>query len=167
MAQIDTPITDSSRSVYAVAGGNHITILLDRDATGGEEDIIEVTAQPGGGPPPHRHGFAEWFRVLDGELTLIERRDGAVHTQVLTSGDAYVAPWTVHATLNLGERPCRFEVTSRPGVMSGYAKEAGVPVPDELTPPSHEPPGPGELGAVAARWGIEFCDAELTAGMRS
>lgn len=167
MAQIDTPITDSSRSVYAVAGGNHITILLDRDATGGEEDIIEVTAQPGGGPPPHRHGFAEWFRVLDGELTLIERRDGAVHTQVLTSGDAYVAPWTVHATLNVGERLCRFEVTSRPGVMSGYAKEAGVPVPDELTRPSHEPPGPGELGAVAARWGIEFCDAELTAGMRS
>jgi hypothetical protein len=55
MAQIDTPITDSSRSVYAIAGGNHITILLDRDATRGEEDIIEVTAQPGGGPPPHRH----------------------------------------------------------------------------------------------------------------
>ena len=42
MAQTDTPITDSSRSVYAVAGGNHITILLGREATRGEEDIIEV-----------------------------------------------------------------------------------------------------------------------------
>ena len=42
--------------------------------------------------------------------------------------------------------------------MTGYAKEAGVPVPDELTPPSHQPPVPSELGAVAARWGIEFCD---------
>jgi hypothetical protein len=115
-------------------------------------------AQPGGGPPPHRHGFAEWFRVLDGELTLIERRDSAVHTQVLTGGEAYVAPWAVHATLNLGERLGRFEVTSRPGVMTGYAKEAGVLVPDELTPPSHRPPGPSELGAVAARWRIEFCD---------
>jgi len=128
MAQLDTPISDSSRFVYAVAGGNHM------------------------------HGFAEWFRVLDGELTLIERRDGAVHTQVLTGGEAYVAPWTVHATLNLGARLCRFEVTSRPGVMSGDAKEACVSVPDELTPPAHEPPGPDELGAVAGRWGIEFCD---------
>ena len=54
MAQIDSHITDSSRTVYAVAGGNHITILLDREVTGGAEDLIEVTAQPGGGPPSPR-----------------------------------------------------------------------------------------------------------------
>ena len=168
MAQIDSHITDSSRSVYAVAGGNHIKILLDRDATAGKEDLIEVTSQPGGGPPPHRHAFAEWFRVLEGELTFIERRDGAIQTtRVITGGEVYVAPWTVHATLNLGEPLCRFEVTSRPGVMSGYAKEAGVSVPDELTAPSQEPPGPSELGAVAARWVIEFCDPDLTAAALS
>lgn len=47
--------------VYEVAGGNHVTILLDRDETQTSVDVIEVLAQPGGGPPPHRHAFGSGF----------------------------------------------------------------------------------------------------------
>ncbi len=152
------PIATADHPVYAVAGGNHVTVLLDRAATGDAFDVIDVLAQPGGGPPPHRHAFAEWFRVLEGELTLSEERDGVVLcTRRLVAGDAvYVPPWTVHGTLNLSPAPTRFQVVCQPGAITGYFAEAGVRVPDERIPPDHAPPGPAELVEISARWGIEF-----------
>jgi hypothetical protein len=65
-------------TIYAVAGGNHVTIELDRAETGGVIDAIEVFARPGGGPPPHRHEFAEWFLVREGTLMICKERDGNV-----------------------------------------------------------------------------------------
>lgn len=153
-----TPTRADDRAVYAVAGGNHVRLLLARGDTTSALDVIEVLAQPGGGPPPHRHAFAEWFRVLEGELTIAEQRDGTVRcTATLGPGDAiFVPPWTVHGTLNLSAVPTRFEVVGQPGAMTGYFVEAGVPVPDERTPPDREPPGPADLREIARRWGIEF-----------
>jgi quercetin dioxygenase-like cupin family protein len=144
--------------VYAVAGGNHVSLLLHRDDAGCLLDVIEVLAQPGGGPPPHLHAFAEWFHVLEGQLTLSEERDGTVRcTRTLTAGDSmFVAPWTVHGTLNLSDAPARFRVVGQPGAMTGYFLEAGVLVPDEHTPPDHQPAGPAQLREIAASWGIEF-----------
>lgn len=152
------PTHVGDRATYAVAGGNHVTLLLDRGDTASALDVIEVLAQPGGGPPPHRHAFAEWFRVLEGELTLSEDRDGTVVcTSTLAPGDTiFVPPWTVHGTLNLADAPARFEVVGAPGAMTGYFLEAGVRVPDERTPPEREPAGPAELREIAKRWGIEF-----------
>jgi hypothetical protein len=37
--------------IYAVAGGNHVTLELARGQTGGSLDVIEVLAQPGGVRP--------------------------------------------------------------------------------------------------------------------
>jgi len=156
MSLVPQPVT--AHPTYAVAGGNHVTVLLDREATDGTLDAIDVLAQPGGGPPPHRHEFAEWFRVLEGELTLCEERDGTVVcTQVLRAGDAvYVPPWAVHGTLNLSSSPARFQVVGRPGLMSGYFAQAGVQVADPTTPPERMPPGPAQVAEISARWGIEF-----------
>jgi quercetin dioxygenase-like cupin family protein len=153
-----TPTRVADRTTYAVAGGNHVTLLLHRSHTAAALDVIEVLAQPGGGPPPHRHAFAEWFRMLEGQLTLAEERDGTVVcTSTLVAGDTiFVPPWTVHGTLNLSDAPARFEVVGQPGAMTGYFLEAGVQVPDERTPPEHEPAGPTELREIAGRWGIEF-----------
>jgi quercetin dioxygenase-like cupin family protein len=152
------PTHRADRATYAVAGGNHVTVLLDRNETASAFDVIEVLAQPGGGPPPHRHAFAEWFRVTAGELTLAEERDGTVVcTARLAAGDTiFVPPWTVHGTLNLSSRPVRFEVVGQPAAMTGYFLDAGVPVGDERTPPDREPPGPAELGEISRTWGIEF-----------
>ncbi len=153
-----TPQTASSTTVYVVAGGNHVEIALDRSQSNELLDVIEVRAAPGGGPPPHRHAFAEWFRVLEGELTLTEERDGVMRaTHALgPGGSVFVAPWTYHGTLNLSEEPCRFEVVGQPGIMSGYFAQAGVPVADVYTEPDRAPPGPAELRDISARWGIEF-----------
>lgn len=78
--------------------------------------MIVVLAQPGGGPPPHRHAFAEWFRVLEGELTISEEREGTVVcTRTLAAGESvFVPPWTVHGTLNLSDASARFQVTDSP-----------------------------------------------------
>jgi quercetin dioxygenase-like cupin family protein len=153
-----TPLAADQRPVYAVAGGNHVTLLLDRDATASAFDVIDVLAQPGGGPPPHRHAFGEWFHVRQGELTISEERDGTVVCiHRLTAGDSvFVPPWAVHGTLNLSDAPARFQVIGQPGAMTGYFIEAGVPVVNEHTPPDHPPAGPAELGEIAARCGIEF-----------
>lgn len=144
--------------IYVVAGGNHVKVLLDRSESGDAFDAIEVLAQPGGGPPAHSHEFAEWFQVLEGELTICEERDGTVVcTQVVPAGGSFfVPPWVVHGTLNLSDAPTRFFCVGQPGEMSGYFAEAGVPVPDELTPPSQDPPGPDQIGPLADRYGIKF-----------
>jgi quercetin dioxygenase-like cupin family protein len=135
-----------------------VTVFLGSEESGGAVDVSEVLAQPGGGPPPHRHAFGEWFLVLEGVLTICEERDGAVVcTRELAAGDSvWVGPWVVHGTLNLSDAPARFRVVGQPGAVTAYFAEAGVRVPDELTPPSTPPPGPEQLGAIAERWGIEF-----------
>jgi quercetin dioxygenase-like cupin family protein len=141
-----------------VAGGNHVTLLLHRDETQGALDVIEVLAQPGGGPPPHRHEFAEWFQVREGELTITQEVEGAIRPrQVLRAGQSiYLPPWAWHGTLNLSGAPARFEVVGLPGAMTGYFVQAGVAVTDELTAPGREPAGPAQLREISARWGIEF-----------
>jgi quercetin dioxygenase-like cupin family protein len=152
------PTAGSDHLVYAVAGGNHVTIELDRSVTGGVLDAIEVLAQPGGGPPPHSHAFAEWFLVREGELTLCEDREGTViRTATLSAGESvWIAPWIVHGTLNLSDAPARFQVIGQPGAMTGYFAQAGVRVPDTNSPPGTPPPGPNDLREISERWGIEF-----------
>ncbi len=144
--------------VLVVAGGNQVTVLVDATETGGLFDVIEVLARPGGGPPAHQHEFVEWFHVLEGELQLCGERDGAiVPTRLVREGEtAIVDPWEWHATLNESDRPVRFVVVGRPGLMTGYFAEAGVAVPDERTPPDREPAGPAALTEIAARYGIRF-----------
>jgi quercetin dioxygenase-like cupin family protein len=160
-----TSISANQQPVYAVAGGNHVTIELDRSVTAGALDVIEVLAQPGGGPPPHSHPFGEWFLVREGELTLCEARNGTVRpTSTLTAGDSvWIAPWVVHGTLNLSTAPTRFQVIGQPGAMTGYFAEAGVRVDNPTTPPATEPPGPAELQEISARWGIKFWKGPSTA----
>src|ERR1039457_3951791 len=41
-----TPLHGAERPVYAVAGGNHVTLLLHRDDTDAALDVIDVLAQP-------------------------------------------------------------------------------------------------------------------------
>jgi len=52
----------ADRATYAVAGGNHVTLLLDRSHTAAALDVIEVLAQPGGGPPP-QSGANQWHSM--------------------------------------------------------------------------------------------------------
>lgn len=157
---------DGEHPIYVVAGGNHVTIMLDREETDGALDVIEGLAQPGGGPPPHKHEFAEWFLVLEGTLTVCEERDGAVipTRDIEAGGSFWIPPWVVHGTLNLSDSEVRFQTIGQPGLMSGYFAEAGVLVSDPETPPDVEPPGPADLATISKRWGIEFWTGPVESG---
>jgi quercetin dioxygenase-like cupin family protein len=144
--------------VYAVAGGNHVRVVVDAKRTDGALDLVEVLARPGGGPPAHSHLFTETFVLLEGELVVEGEREGAmVPVAVMRPGDtAFVPPWVPHTTRNESDRPARFLVFCQPSAMAEYFAAAGVEVPDLETAPAAEPPGPDVLAEIAARLGIRF-----------
>jgi quercetin dioxygenase-like cupin family protein len=144
--------------VRVVKGGNHVTNLLESGATGHAVDAISVRADAGGGPPPHRHEFGEWFHVLEGSLAITTAEDGEiVPLCTAEAGDSiWVPPNAWHGTVNSSGSQVRFLVVGVPGTMTEYFAEAGIEVPNEDTLPSTEPPGPAELGDLPARHGITF-----------
>jgi quercetin dioxygenase-like cupin family protein len=144
--------------VRVVKGGNHVINLLEAGATGHAVDAISVRADSGGGPPPHRHEFGEWFHVLEGSLDVTTAENGAIATICTAEvGDSvWVPPNAWHGTINASDNEVRFLVVGVPGTMTEYFTEAGVEVPNEDTPPPTEPPGPAELGDLPARHGITF-----------
>jgi quercetin dioxygenase-like cupin family protein len=144
--------------VRVVKGGNHVTTLLPAPAADGSMDAIVVRADPGGGPPPHRHEFGEWFHVLEGALEITTAEDGEiVPLATASAGDSvWVPPNAWHGTVNTSGDQVRFLVVGVPGVMTGYFEQAGVPVPDESSEPTESPPGPDELGHLPERFGITF-----------
>lgn len=144
--------------ICVVAGGNHVMILVDAQETDGAFDVIQVTAQPGGGPPPHCHAFEEWFHVLEGTLTFTGARDGEI-VPIAHAGPGemvVIPPGTWHGTVNGTDAPVRFTVVGRPGVMSSYFREAGVQVHLMTEPPPTAPPGPADLKRIADEHDILF-----------
>ncbi len=133
-------------------------IVVDADDTGGHFDLIEVLAQPGGGPPPHRHSFSEWFHVLEGTLRFTGEQNGQIVTlRDVGPGEVVKVPaqcW--HGTINATDQPVRFTVAGQPGVMSRYFRQAGVPVATMQSPALRKPPGPAELAELVQHYGVEF-----------
>jgi quercetin dioxygenase-like cupin family protein len=144
--------------VRVVRGGNHVTTLLPAPAADGSMDAIVVRADPGGGPPPHRHEFGEWFHVLEGALEITTAEGGEI-VPLATAGtgdSVWVPPNAWHGTVNASDEEVRFLVVGVPGVMTAYFEEAGVRVPDENSEPTVDPPGPDQLGHLRERFGITF-----------
>lgn len=144
--------------VRVVSGGNHVTNLLLAGVTRNSVDAVEVRADPGGGPPPHRHHFGEWFYVLEGELLITGDVNGAIGAlATIGPGDsAWVPPQCWHGTVNDSTEQVRFLVVGQPAVMTDYFAQAGVEVPDERTVPAVPPPSPNQLLSLADAIGITF-----------
>jgi len=60
--------------------GDTYTALLTGKDTAERFYLINMHVPPGGGPPPHRHDFAESFIVLEGEIETIFRGAKSVVT---------------------------------------------------------------------------------------
>ena len=146
------PVTATPELVQI--GGFGIRYLAGAEVTGGAYALVEHTLAPGViGAPPHRHAREdELSYVLSGTLTVW--RAGAVTTA--PPGTAVAKPrgeW--HTFWNAGSEPVRFLELISPPAFAAYFRELAT-----LIPPAG-PPDPVALGALAARYGLEFDFAAL------
>src|ERR1700691_2673404 len=93
--------------------GLELAVRLPPETSGGALTIIETTNAPGFGPPLHRHGETEVFRILEGRY-LFEvngRRFEAEAGEVIS-----VPGGDVHTFLNITDQPARQLVMILPGM---------------------------------------------------
>ena len=141
------PVTVTADTV--TIGGFGTRMLAAADGTGGAYEVLEHTLAPGLlGAPPHRHAREdELSYVLAGTLTVwragrVER--AGPHTLVRKPRGEWHTFW------NAGPEPVRFlELVSPPG-FAAYFRELAALI------PASGPPDLGRLGALAARYGVEF-----------
>ena len=129
--------------------GDEIRVLAGTGDTAGEVTVIEVTTQPGGGPPLHTHPQTEVFVVTDGELEL--ELDG--ETVTLGRGKAVTAPGgTPHTYRNASSRAATFIVAITPAGMERFFGELAAATADG-------PPDMAVVTDISARHGITFVAA--------
>jgi quercetin dioxygenase-like cupin family protein len=137
--------------------GEVITFKVTQADTNGVATVMEMLAQPGGGPPLHTHLSAETFLILDGELDFSRLVDGSLEIIRATPGDTVHVPGGVpHTYTAVGDRPARTAVFLTPGGdMERFFKEAGTQVVDGQPRPAAAPDIPA-LIAIAEKHGQTF-----------
>ncbi|BBL80550.1 hypothetical protein Rxycam_02005 [Rubrobacter xylanophilus DSM 9941] len=123
--------------------------------TGGAYSAFELTTQPEGGPPPHKHRDDEGFYVLEGRF---EFPLGEGTVEAGPGSFVHIPGGTVHTFRCVGTAPGRLLVTASPaGPHERFFAEIGEPATDRTSPPAHEgPPDVEGLVTAAARHGIEI-----------
>ncbi len=148
------PPGEGTRSLWVL--GELVTHKVPSRQTGGAYSLFEVTAPPGGGPPPHvHHGEDEAFYVLEGEFEFL---DGAETQRVGAGSLLYVPKGTLHAHKNVGGRMGRMLITQTPGgLYEQFFEGVGEPADGDGGPPDLEAqPGVGSIVEIAAEYGIEI-----------
>ena len=140
---------------FWIPGGMLVAFKATGEDTGGAYSLFELTAQPQGGPPPHKHRDDEGFYVLEGEFEFL-RGDGTIGANA--GSFVHVPKGTVHTFKNVGPTPGRLLITASPaGPHERFFEEVGEPATDRTSPPASEgPPDIEGLVAAAARHGIEI-----------
>jgi mannose-6-phosphate isomerase-like protein (cupin superfamily) len=112
--------------------GDTYTLLLTGGDTGGRYCLIDMHIPPGGGPPPHRHDFEEFFSILEGEIEVTFR--GA--TLVLGAGETANIPANApHQFQNKTNQPVRLLCMCSPAGQEEFFMAVGVQVATRTTPP--------------------------------
>jgi quercetin dioxygenase-like cupin family protein len=112
--------------------GDTYTVLLSGEQTAGRFAMLDMLIPPGGGPPPHRHGFEECFRVLAGSLEVHVRDLPPVR---LEAGDSANIPANApHTFRNAADVAARLLCTVVPSGIEKYFAEFGDPVPSRTSP---------------------------------
>ena len=115
---------------YAV-GKDVYTFVVTGTDTNGAFALFDGIIPPGGGPPPHCHGYEETLFVIEGELTVFHDHS---RTVVKKNAVLHVPGWVPHMLKNFTSSPTRVIcVTSPPGLEDQFA-EIGQRVPDRNSP---------------------------------
>jgi quercetin dioxygenase-like cupin family protein len=134
--------------------GDHYSFKLPSGQTAGAMAVVELTAFPGNGPPPHiHHREDESFYVLEGTFSVL------LANQTLQAGTGafvHIPRGTLHTYRNVGTSPARVLVILSPGGFENLWREIGQPAEQGSAPP---PPPPGvidKLLALAPQFGLEI-----------
>ena len=115
-----------------VVGKDTYTFVVTGADTNGAFAFFDGIIPPGGGPPPHCHGYEEMLFVLEGELTVFCEQSRTTLTQNTALN---IPAWAPHMLKNFSSAPVRiFCTTSPPGLEDQFA-EVGTRVPHRNSPP--------------------------------
>jgi quercetin dioxygenase-like cupin family protein len=137
-------------------GDHSARCILGADATDGALSLFEVTAEPGGGTPPHRHQYEdEIFYVLEGALAVMQ--EGSV--EILTAGQcAFAGRGKVHAWKSVGSTTARAILTVSPGGFETFFSELESIFADHVPEvPGSDVPDPeviSRIDALMTRFGM-------------
>jgi mannose-6-phosphate isomerase-like protein (cupin superfamily) len=136
------------RSIWLL--GDLYTFKISGDAL----SVVELTAFPENGPPPHIHlREDESFWVLEGQFSVL------LGEESLTAGPGafvHVPKGTLHTYKNVGRTPGRLIVMLTPGGFENLWKELGVPATQHtMPPPAEEADVIRRLIALAPRYQLQ------------
>jgi quercetin dioxygenase-like cupin family protein len=151
--------TNAVQSVASTArtlwiSGDTMHLLATGDDTAGRLLVLEVLAEPGGGPPPHiHHNEDESFYVLDGEFEIVR-----AHETIRAGAGtfAHVPRGTIHRFSNVGSSPSRILIMFTPAGIEGFFRAAGVPAVAGLTAPPVDAAEIARTQLAAPRYGLEL-----------
>ncbi len=141
---------------YAIIG-ELLTFKVTNADTDGRFTVVELLAQPGGGPPLHTHPSSESFTILEGEFEFTGLEEGEPFAIRAAPGDTVFIPGGApHAYTAVGDRPGRTMLVFTPGTeMERFFAEAG----ERVVPDAPIPAGPPDIPAmiaVAQKHGLAF-----------
>jgi quercetin dioxygenase-like cupin family protein len=112
--------------------GDTYTFLLTGKDTAGRFCLIDMHIPPGGGPPPHRHGFEESFIILEGEIEATFRGVKSVASAGETLHIPANAPHQFH---NKSDRSARLLCVCSPAGQEEFFAQVGAAVATRTTAP--------------------------------
>lgn len=139
-------LPDMAQKVSAF--GDDITFHLTGRDTGGKYTLFSSVTQPGGGPPPHRHGNEdELFLVMEGRASFFY--DGK-WTEVPAGTSVFMPRNSLHTFKNTGETPLKLLVQTSPSGFETFFTRCA----EEF----NQPKGPDmkRILEISAEHGISF-----------
>ncbi len=122
---------DPALTHLAVVGDTY-TVRFSGEQTAGRFAMLDMLIPPGGGPPPHRHGFEECFRVLEGS---VEVRVCDLPPVLLEAGESANIPANAaHAFRNAAGVPARLPYKVAASGLGRYFAEFRDLVPSRTSP---------------------------------
>jgi mannose-6-phosphate isomerase-like protein (cupin superfamily) len=112
--------------------GDVYTVLVSGAQTDGRYCLIDMIVPDGGGPPPHRHDFEEFFSLLEGELEFTFRGETQTVRAPATVNVPANAP---HQFSNKSGNTVHMLCMCAPAGQDEFFLKIGVPVESRSSPP--------------------------------
>lgn len=154
MNQQSIKVVEPTGGEWLSFNGIPVRILLGSADTGDRTCFNTGLSAPGSSTPPHRHGFAEAFYVLEGEVDFLVGNNQLT----LRAGDFIHIPSGVpHQPVNRSGANAQLLTICLPAGFDNFQREIGVAAPDPQGPfAASDPTVSAKMREVCPKYGIEF-----------